>query len=179
MDDHLCFKLYVASRLIMRGYGERLAPFDLTYPKYLALLALSEADGQTVGQLAERLSLDFGTLSPLLKSLAESGYVARKRRSSDERVVVSTLTKDGRAALKSAMGVSVNVSGATEMTHAELVDLRDRMDEYIARCQRVVERKPTCPPLSSSSPSPSRKSGAPSKKARTPSNPSTRRATRA
>src|SRR4051812_43700 len=109
LDEHLCFKLYVASRLIMRGYGARLAPFDLTYPKYLVLVALGEANGQTVGSLAQRLSLDFGTLSPLLKSLERSGYIERRRSPEDERSVSSHLTTSGRAALKKAMAVALDL----------------------------------------------------------------------
>jgi len=141
LDDHLCFKLYVASRLIIRGYGEELAPLDLTYPKYLVLLALSEDNGQTVSSLAARLSLDFGTLSPLLKSLSQSGYIDRRRQADDERVVANHLTPTGRSVLKKAMAVAVDLFCKTEMTHAELVELRDQMDDYIQRCQRILDEK--------------------------------------
>src|SRR5687768_2834487 len=103
LQDHLCFKLYVASRLIMRGYAERLKPLSLTYPKYLVLLALGEENDQTVGSLADTLSLDFGTLSPLLKSLETSGFVTRKRHPDDDRTVVNRITPKGRVALKKAM----------------------------------------------------------------------------
>ncbi len=138
LDDHLCFKLYVASRLVIRGYSEELAPLDLTYPKYVVLLALGEADGQNVGSLAARLSLDFGTLSPLLKSLAASGYIDRKRLPEDERSVANHLTPAGRAVLKRAMAVAVDLFCQTQMTHEDLVDLRDRMDAYIGRCKKVL-----------------------------------------
>ncbi len=141
LDDHLCFKLYVASRLIIRGYAEELAPLHLTYPKYLVLLAISEADGITVGGLAERLSLDFGTLSPLLKSLAASGYVERRRQSADERVVASHLTASGREALVAAQAVAVRLFCETGMSQAALVELRTTMNDYIERCQRILDAR--------------------------------------
>lgn len=147
LDDHLCFKLYVASRMIMRGYAERLMPFKLTYPKYLLLLALSEDNGQTVGVLAERLSLDFGTLSPLLKSLAESGFVERHRHPDDERTVVSHITASGRAALKKASAVAYDLFCETQMEYDAFVALRTEMDDYIGRCKNILETSKLNRPL--------------------------------
>lgn len=143
LDAHLCFKLYVASRLVIRGYGEPLAPLDLTYPKYVVLLAISEADGLTVGALVERLSLDFGTVSPLLKSLEASGYVERRRSPADERSVTAHITASGRATLEKAQGVAFDLFCQTEMQEKDFRDLRDRLDDYIGRCQKVVKGKQT------------------------------------
>lgn len=141
LDDHLCFKLYVASRLVIRGYADELAPIGLTYPKYLVLLALSEEGALTVGRLAERLSLDFGTLSPILKSMSDGGFITRKRQKDDERIVVSQLTPAGRAALRKAMGVAYKLFCETEMDFESFVALRDSMTDYIDRCQRITDRK--------------------------------------
>jgi DNA-binding MarR family transcriptional regulator len=141
LDDHLCFKLYVASRLVIRGYGEALASLDLTYPKYLVLLALSEADGQSVGSLVERLSLDFGTVSPLLKSLAAAGCIERRRLPQDERSVVNHLTAEGRAVLAKAQAVAYELFCQTQMSHGELIAMRDQMNDYIERCERILQQQ--------------------------------------
>ena len=80
--------------------AQRLAPFDLTYPKYLVLLALHEENGQTVGMLGKRLTLDFGTLSPLLKDLEKSGYVTRQVDPEDRRSFRIALTLRGKRAFE-------------------------------------------------------------------------------
>lgn len=138
LDDHLCFKLYVASRLVIRGYGDLLAPLNLTYPKYLVLLALGENDGQTVGSLAELLSLDFGTLSPVLKSLEQHGYLLRQRQEQDERSVANFLTAEGRVVLRKAKHVAVQLYEETAMPDVEFAELRSRVDEYVVRCKNIV-----------------------------------------
>jgi DNA-binding MarR family transcriptional regulator len=99
LDNQLCFALYNASRAMTRAYGPLLAELGLTYPQYLAMLVLWEsddtADAITVGALGDRLHLDSGTLTPLLKRLAEVGFVARDRDPADERRVLITLTTAG------------------------------------------------------------------------------------
>lgn len=97
LDNQLCFALYNASRAMTRAYGPLLAELGLTYPQYLAMLALWESDDAlAVGELGSRLHLDSGTLTPLLKRLAEVGFVARDRDPADERRVLITLTATGR-----------------------------------------------------------------------------------
>lgn len=141
LNNHLCFKLYVASRYVMRGYAAELAPLELTYPKYLVLLALSESDEQSVGSLVETLRLDFGTVSPLLKSLEKSGYLKKVRQSGDERSVASHITPSGRAVLKKAMAVAYGLFCETEMAQPDLVVLRESLDDYIGRCQKILDRQ--------------------------------------
>ncbi|HEU4537170.1 MAG TPA: MarR family transcriptional regulator, partial [Polyangiaceae bacterium] len=77
LDRQLCFALYAASRALIRAYGPLLEPLGLTYPQYLVLLALWEDDRLSVSQLGERLALDSGTLTPLLKRLEQRGVVER------------------------------------------------------------------------------------------------------
>jgi len=96
LDDQLCFALYAASRAVTRAYGPMLADLGLTYPQFLVMMALWEADGVTVSQLGRRLRLDSGTLTPLLKRLERSGMLRRQRSTEDERRVLVTLTEDGR-----------------------------------------------------------------------------------
>jgi DNA-binding MarR family transcriptional regulator len=97
LENQLCFALYNASRAMTRAYGPLLADLGLTYPQYLAMLVLWESDGPiTVGDLGSRLHLDSGTLTPLLKRLAQLGFVQRDRDLADERRVLITLTAAGR-----------------------------------------------------------------------------------
>jgi DNA-binding MarR family transcriptional regulator len=96
LDEQLCFALYAASRRMTAAYRPLLDALDLTYPQYLVMLVLWEQDGLTVRELGERLQLDSGTLTPLLKRLEQAGLLGRRRRRSDEREVEITLTDAGR-----------------------------------------------------------------------------------
>lgn len=102
LDNQLCFKLYAASRAVIRAYKPMLDQLGLTYPQYLAMLVLWEWQQQppalpTVKALGERLLLDSGTLTPLLKRLELQGLLQRKRSLSDEREVHLALTDAGWA----------------------------------------------------------------------------------
>ena len=102
LDNQLCFKLYAASRAVIRAYKPMLDQLGLTYPQYLAMLVLWEWQHQppalpTVKALGERLLLDSGTLTPLLKRLEQQGLLQRKRSASDEREVHLALTPAGGA----------------------------------------------------------------------------------
>ncbi len=102
LDDQLCFKLYAASRAVIRAYKPMLDELGLTYPQYLVMLVLwewqAEAPEQaTVKALGERLMLDSGTLTPLLKRLEQLGLVQRRRSTSDERELRLALTAEGQA----------------------------------------------------------------------------------
>ncbi|HUA81932.1 MAG TPA: MarR family transcriptional regulator [Dyella sp.] len=95
LDEQLCFALYAASRRMTAAYRPLLDALGLTYPQYLVMLVLWERDALTVRELGERLQLDSGTLTPLLKRLEQAGLVGRRRRQSDEREVEITLTQAG------------------------------------------------------------------------------------
>ena len=97
LDEQLCFAVYTASRALTRAYGPLLEPLGLTYPQYLTLLVLWEEDGVSVKRLGDRLALDSGTLTPLLKRLEQQGFVERRRSTEDERVVNVFLTASGKA----------------------------------------------------------------------------------
>ena len=92
LDEQLCFSIYSASKKFNHFYQSALAPFGLTYPQYIALLALWEDAPLTVHQLGDRLELDSGTLTPLLKRLEKQGWVTRVRSRTDERQVLIHLT---------------------------------------------------------------------------------------
>lgn len=97
LDEQLCFALYRAGRAMTRAYLPVLKELNLTYPQYLAMLVLWEAESpQSVGDISKRLHLDNGTLTPLLKRIEELGYIDRERDPSDERRVLVTLTRRGK-----------------------------------------------------------------------------------
>ncbi len=97
LDDLVCFAMYTASHATTQAYREVLKPWNLTYPQYLALVVLATGE-HTVSELGDALSLDSGTLSPLLRRLEARGLVARRRDGDDERVVRVSLTDAGREA---------------------------------------------------------------------------------
>ncbi len=113
LDHQLCFALYAASLAMTKAYKPLLAPLGLTYPQYLVLLVLWEGDGVTVSQLGERLRLDSGTLTPLLKRLQAQGLLHRQRDAGDERRVLLRLTPHGHALRAQAEAVPHAMACAT------------------------------------------------------------------
>ncbi|KJL36475.1 MarR family winged helix-turn-helix transcriptional regulator [Microbacterium azadirachtae] len=95
-DEMVCFALYAATRATTQAYRALLEPWGLTYPQYLVLVTLWLDGDQTVSSLGDRLQLDSGTLSPLLRRMESSDLIVRERRSSDERVVSIGLTPHSR-----------------------------------------------------------------------------------
>ena len=128
LEDQLCFALYAASRAMTARYRPLLDAIGLTYPQYLVMLLLWEEDNQTVGQLGVRLSLDSGTLSPLLKRLTTAGLVTRHRRVEDERSVAIVLTDAGRALRDKADAISEEIICALDMDRAEFADLKAKLN---------------------------------------------------
>jgi MarR family transcriptional regulator, organic hydroperoxide resistance regulator len=123
LDHQLCFALYSSSLAMTKLYKPVLAPLGLTYPQYLVLLVLWETDAVGVGELGERLYLDSGTLTPLLKRLEAAGLVTRRRAADDERRVVVALTPAGRALRRKAEHVPREVACATGCKLREISDL--------------------------------------------------------
>ena len=137
LDHQLCFALYAASLAMTKVYKPLLAPLGLTYPQYLVMLVLWEGDGITVSQLGDRLRLDSGTLTPLLKRLEAQGLLQRLRDAADERRVLLQLTPAGRAQQTQAVSVPQTIACATHCDLAELQQLtlqlrglRDRLSEF-------------------------------------------------
>ena len=125
LDAQLCFPLYAATRAVTRRYGELLAEVQLTYPQYLTLLALWESEEPpSVGQLGERLRLDSGTLTPLLKRLESAGLVVRRRDVSDERRVLIELTDEGWALRERVAHVPKELFASLDFSPNEATQLR-------------------------------------------------------
>ncbi len=132
LDDYLCFAVYSAGHAFNRIYKPLLDALGLTYPQYLALVALWDEDDQTVGQIGEKLFLESSTLTPLLKRLEASGHITRQRDAEDERVVRVRLTPKGKALSKTSCEISPRILAATGMEvdalralQRQIVALRD------------------------------------------------------
>ena len=123
LDNQLCFALYSTSLAMTKIYKPLLVPLGLTYPQYLAMLVLWEQDGVMVSELGERLYLDSGTLTPLLKRLEASGLIARLRDVADERRVHVTLTAAGRRLKAKAASIPTCVVGASGCSLPDLASL--------------------------------------------------------
>ncbi|MBK7685819.1 MAG: MarR family transcriptional regulator [Rhodocyclaceae bacterium] len=130
LDNQLCFALYSASLQMTKLYAPLLKPMGLTYPQYLVMLVLWEnddTDGTMVSQLGERLFLDSGTLTPLLKRMESSGLIRRERARDDERRVLIYLTPAGRALKKQAAKIPACVMAAAQCSLTEVNALTQEM----------------------------------------------------
>lgn len=124
LDHSLCFAVYSAALAFNRVYKPILEPLGLTYPQYLVMVALWEAEGQTVSELGEHLFLESNTLTPLLKRLEAAGFIVRARDKADERQVRVSLTEQGRGLLAEAACVPGQILEATGLTVEQLRQLR-------------------------------------------------------
>lgn len=133
LEHQLCFALYAATRAITRTYREKLGPIGLTYPQYLVLTVLWETDGLTISDLGDRLMLDSGTLTPLVKRLETMRLVTRKRRIEDEREVEVCLTAKGLEIREPAIDVRKHVVHCLDMSEKDIADLRGNLMGLIAQ----------------------------------------------
>ncbi len=120
-------------------YKPLLEPLRLTYPQYLALLVLWERDGLGVGELGDRLGLDSGTLTPLLKRMQTAGLLQRDRAADDERRVIIKLTPAGRAMKREARAIPVQLAAATRCSHDEMQDLTQRLQALRQQLQTALD----------------------------------------
>jgi MarR family transcriptional regulator, organic hydroperoxide resistance regulator len=139
LDNQLCFALYSTSLAMTKVYKPLLAELGLTYPQYLAMLVLWERDGLMVSELGDKLYLDSGTLTPLLKRLETSGYISRIRAVDDERRVHITLTSSGRKLKARAAKIPGCIVRASQCTIPELMALTSQVQ---ALRQRLAAQAP-------------------------------------
>jgi len=140
LDHQLCFPLYAAARSVVSLYTPWLKPLGLTYTQYIVFLVLWEQDGITVGELGERLLLDNGTLSPLLKKLEQAGYLERNRSEADDRVVLINLTRKGRALQKQAKEIPEKVASCIDLSPEKAVQLHALLHELLEN-RRTADQK--------------------------------------
>jgi len=127
LANQLCFAVYSTAHAFNKVYKPLLDPLGLTYPQYLVMLILWDEDEVTVKELGQRLQLDSGTLTPLLKRLEANGLVTRRRSPADERRVVVALTEAGKALDAKAAGVPRDLFCSTGLTLDGLNQLRDNL----------------------------------------------------
>lgn len=135
LDDQLCFAIYACSREITKLYRPLLDEIGLTYTQYVTMLALWEKDHVTVSALGNRLYLDSGTLTPLLKKLEAAGLVTRTRDREDERSVLVALTEEGRTLKNKAAGIPEAMHCQLNSTPEEAEFLLKQMNEVLHRIQ--------------------------------------------
>jgi MarR family transcriptional regulator, organic hydroperoxide resistance regulator len=139
LDQQLCFALYSTSLAMTKAYKPMLEKLGLTYPQYLAMLVLWEADGLTVKDIASRLSLDSATMTPLLKRLEAQGYVERTRGTEDERQVHIRLTDTGRELRQSARVIPNKIFCASGSDLDNLLRLRSDLVRLRASLNESLE----------------------------------------
>ncbi|MEO7752926.1 MAG: MarR family transcriptional regulator [Terracoccus sp.] len=128
LDAQVCYSMHTAARAFDGLYRSLLAEHGLSYPQYIALMTVGEHGPHTVGALGERLRLDSGTLSPLLKRMEAAGSVARHRDPADERRVLVELTPDGHARLDVLAEVPATVARRSGLSRAEIAGLQRTLE---------------------------------------------------
>jgi DNA-binding MarR family transcriptional regulator len=138
LDNQLCFALYSTSLMMTKVYKPLLQQLGLTYPQYLAMMVLWERDGVTVGDVSTRLLTDPGSLTPLLKRLEVEGLIKRTRSKEDERVVLLTLTEQGKALQQKALNVPQCILAATGITLEQLRVMQDSLLSLRGNLQQAL-----------------------------------------
>ena len=133
LDNQLCFALYSTSLAMTKIYKPLLEKLELTYPQYLVMLVLWEKDGLSVSELGDKLYLDSGTLTPLLKRMESGGLVTRVRAVEDERRVHITLTPAGRKLKARAAHIPGCIMNASECSLSEISNLTRQVQDLRKR----------------------------------------------
>ena len=141
LSSQLCFPLYAAARNVTGLYTPLLKPLGLTYTQYIVLLVLWEKDGVSVTEIGEKLMLDNGTLSPLLKKLEQEGYIERRRSVVDDRVVEIYLTEEGRALQEKAKDVPLRVAGCIDLSAEKASRLYSLLNELLENQKEKIIKK--------------------------------------
>ena len=123
LENQLCFPLYAASREIIRKYKPYLDKLDLTYTQYITMMVLWEKKEITVKELGTKLYLDSGTLTPLLKTLENKGYVKRSRSSKDERNLIVSITDIGKKLKSEAQDIPMSIGKCINLDEEESITL--------------------------------------------------------
>lgn len=135
LGNQICFPLYVISKEITGMYRPFLDKLDITYSQYLVMMVLWENDGLTVNQIGEKLFLDSGTLTPLLKRLEAKSYLARQRKKEDERVVEVFLTNEGNDLQKLACSIPGKMADKLNLTEEDLIELKTTVDSILKKIE--------------------------------------------
>ena len=138
LDNQICFAVYSASHAFNRVYKPLLDKLGLTYPQYLVMLVLWERDDVPLKDIGERLFLDSGTLTPLLKRIEAAGLIKRTRNAEDERQVLIALTAKGEALKEKARNVPQSILAASDCSVGEHVAMKDEIVALRDRLNAVL-----------------------------------------
>lgn len=131
LERQLCFLFYVSSKEIIKKYTSYLKEYDLTYTGYIVLLAIESDEKINIKSLGERVFLDSGTLTPLLKKLEKKGYVDRIRETNDERNLQISLTEKGKSIQEPLSKISMQVFGEFDMNLDEAIELKSTLQNFV------------------------------------------------
>ena len=132
LENQLCFPLYACSKEIVRRYKTYLDRLDLTYTQYIVMMVMWEEKELNVKELGDKLFLDSGTLTPVLKKLEAKGYVTRERSKIDERTLIVTLTESGKELREKAVDIPVGIRGCLKLSDEEMVQLRTMLNKILS-----------------------------------------------
>jgi DNA-binding MarR family transcriptional regulator len=133
LENQLCFSLYTGARSIVRKYKPFLDPLNITYTQYICLLVLWEKDKLSVKELGERLMLDSGTLTPLIKKLETQGLLRRVRQTTDERMISIELTEKGLALKEDAKDIPFKIVQCLNIDIKQAIQLKQTLDLFIEK----------------------------------------------
>ena len=133
LENQLCFPLYAVSRMLTKAYQPYLLALDLTYPQYLVFLLLWEQEQLTVKEIGEKLLLDSGTLTPLLKRMEQKQWLSRQRDPRDERSVIVSLLPTGRALQEQACRIPEQIMAKLNMSPTEFTALRAQLNQLLTQ----------------------------------------------
>ena len=136
LENQICFPLYVIAKEITGLYRPFLDELDLTYPQYLVMMVLWEGDGLTVTHIGEKLFLDSGTLTPLLKRLEAKGLIIRKRKKEDERVVEVFLNEAGQKLREKACEIPGKIHKKIDIQPEELLQLKETVLKILNKIEK-------------------------------------------
>ena len=123
LDHQVCFPLYACSREVIKRYTPLLEPLDLTYTQYIAMMVLWENHAVTIKEMGEKLFLDSGTLTPLMKKLESKGLLTRARSQKDERNLIVSITEKGKALREKALHVPEAMACCVDLSQQEAAEL--------------------------------------------------------
>ena len=135
LENQLCFPLYAAAREVTKRYRPFLDDLNLTYTQYITMMVVWECGECSVKTLGEKLYLDSGTLTPVVKSLEQKGYVRRFRSSEDERVLLVSITDGGKALRDKATAVPMQVGACIHLTQEEAMTLHRLLYKLLAEME--------------------------------------------
>lgn len=136
LDNQLCFPLYVIAKEMTGLYRPFLDELDITYPQYLVMMILWEHDGLPVNSIGEKLYLDSGTLTPLLKRLEAKGFISRKRKKEDERVVEVFITKSGKDLQQKACEIPGKLLRKIDAAPEDWIALKESVQKILNKIEK-------------------------------------------